>query len=57
MAYYTQYYVLKELHYSVYTYFSVYYENFDDSGHVPGAIFDLVPNLNFGISPRKLNGF
>ena len=51
MAYYTQYYVLKELHYSVYTYFSVYYENFDDSGHVPRAIFDLVPNLNFENSP------
>ena len=40
MTHYTQYYVLNELHYSVYTKFSVQFENIDDSGHIPGAIFD-----------------
>ena len=57
IAYDNQYYVLMEVYCNVYKYFSVAVENFDDPGYVPGAFFDLAPNVYFAISPRKLNQF
>ena len=41
----------------MYKYFNGDIENFDDPGHVPGGFFDLVPNVNSAISPKKLNRF